>query len=175
MKKNIITGIVTISMLFCFVMYSSALYIDESESIPVQPEKIEYMDERGSIIVDPGAMNPNEGSIVVKPNSPIVITRAKETFPIDKWEANESYTLSSDKEMVYGEKIKVEGSWNNTSARMIVRCSVRRNGDWSAVSQSSFASGSSTTIAVADTGLFLIEAIPSDDITSGSIAISYNV
>src|SRR5699024_10949668 len=104
MKKSIITGIVTISMLFSFVMYSSALYIDENESIPVQTEKIEYMDERGSIIVDPGALNPNEGSIVVTPNNPIVITRAKETFSINNWKADQSYTLSSDKEMVYGEK-----------------------------------------------------------------------
>lgn len=175
MKKSIITGIVTISMLFSFVMYSSALYIDENESIPVQTEKIEYMDERGSIIVDPRALNPNEGSIVVTPNNPIVITRAKETFSINNWKADQSYTLSSDKEMVYGEKIKVEGSWNNTSARMRVMCSVRRNGYWAPVSSSSFSSGFSTTIAVADTGLFLIEVAPSDDITSGSIAISYNV
>lgn len=175
MKKNIISGILTIISLFIFTLPASALSTDVSESIPMEPEKIEYMDERGSIIVEPLSVAPPEDSIVVTPNNPIIITRAKETFSINDWVADRNYTLSSDKEMEYGEKIKVEGSWNNPSASMTVKCSVRRNGYWSPVSISSFRSGYSTTVTVGDIGLFLIEAIPSDNISSGSIAISYNV
>ena len=175
MKKSIIAAILTISVLFSFTLSASALYTDVSKSIPLAPQKIEYMDEQGSIIVEPGAIEPDDGSIVVSPDNPIMITRAKETFSIQNWAADQYYTLSSDKEMVYGEKIRVEGSWNNPSARMEVSCSVRRNGYWAPVSVSSFSSGSSTTIAVGDTGLFLIQVSPSDNVASGSIAISYNV
>ena len=58
---------------------------------------------------------------------------------------------------------------------MSIRCSVRKNGRWSIVSSSSFASGYSTTLTVAATGLILVEAVPNDDIGSGSLAIYYNV
>lgn len=175
MKKSIIAGILTISVLFSFTLSASALCTDVSKSIPIAPQKIEYMDETGSIIEQPMAMAIPEGSIVETPETPMTIVRAKETFQIKDWSKNSSHTLSKDKEMVYGEKIKVEGLWNNSNARMTVRCSVYRNGSWAPVSQSSFASGSSTTIAVASSGLIWVEAIPSDSIIKGTIAISYNV
>lgn len=198
MKKRSIIGILTFAMMFSFMFPAGAAFsevpsnpdasiivepyspedaeiMENSETVVVAPEKVEYLDDRGSIILQSGSLAPNDDSIVVEPENPVVITRAKETFPISSWKANQAYTLSSDKEMQYGEKIKVEGSWNNPGARMSIRCSVRKNGRWSIVSSSSFASGYSTTLTVAATGLILVEAVPNDDIGSGSLAIYYNV
>ena len=179
MKKRSIIGILTLAMLFSFVFPASAALsevdVNPDASVVVEPDKIEYLDDRGSVIVQPGSLAPNDGDVVVDPENPVVITRARETFIIDSWNMNQPYTLSSDKEMQYGEKIKVEGSWNNSAARMKIRCSVHKNGQWNTVCSPSFSSGYSTTLSVAATGLILVEAIPTDDIGSGSIAISYNV
>ena len=130
MKKRSIIGILTLAMLFSFVFPASAALsevdVNPDASVVVEPDKIEYLDDRGSVIVQPGSLAPNDGDVVVDPENPVVITRARETFIIDSWNMNQPYTLSSDKEMQYGEKIKVEGSWNNSAARMKIRCSGNR-------------------------------------------------
>lgn len=103
MKKRSIIGILTLAMLFSFVFPASAALsevdVNPDASVVVEPDKIEYLDDRGSVIVQPGSLAPNDGDVVVDPENPVVITRARETFIIDSWNMNQPYTLSSDKEM----------------------------------------------------------------------------